>query len=73
MIRQGQSVAAMPLLERALELKTSKPALAYYMRAIAYEDSGNVKAAYDDLIRARDLDPSWASRSRNSSASGRQR
>ena len=60
LIRQGQSTAAMPMLERAIELKTSKPALAYYMRSIANEDSGNVKAAYEDLIRARDLDPSWS-------------
>jgi tetratricopeptide (TPR) repeat protein len=60
LIRQGQSIAARPLLERAIELKTSKPAVAYYMRAIANEDSGNVKAAYEDLVRARDLDPNWS-------------
>ena len=60
LIRQGQSTAAMPMIDRAIQLKTSKPALAYYMRAIANEDSGNVRQAYDDLIRARDLDPSWS-------------
>ena len=60
LIKQGQSISAMPLLEKAIALKTSKPAVAYYMRSIANEDSGNVRAAYDDLVRARDLDPSWS-------------
>jgi len=59
-VRQGQTAAAMPLIERAIVLKTSKPALAYYMRGLVNEDAGNLNAAYDDLVRARDLDPSWA-------------
>ena len=58
-VRQGRSASAMPLLERALALRTAKPALAYYMRALGHEAAGNVKAAYDDFIRARDLDPDW--------------
>ena len=33
----------MPMIERAIALKTAKPALAYYMRGIANEDSGNVR------------------------------
>jgi tetratricopeptide (TPR) repeat protein len=59
LIRQGQGSAAKPMLERAIALKTSKPALAYYMRAMVNEDSGNMRQAYEDLIRARDLDPNW--------------
>ena len=60
LVRQGQNAAALPLIERALVLKTSKPALAYYMRGLINEEAGNLKAAYDDLVRARDLDPNWA-------------
>ena len=59
-VRQGQNATAMPLIERALALKTSKPALAYYMRGLIKEEAGDLKAAYADLIRARDLDPNWA-------------
>lgn len=44
---------------RALELGTLKPALAYFVRGIAREDMGEVKAAYADLIRARELEPKW--------------
>ena len=38
--------------QKALELKTRRPALAYFVRAMAYEDSGNLRAAYNDLQRA---------------------
>jgi len=37
-----------------------RPALAYYGRAIVNEDLGNVRQAYADLQRARDLEPRWA-------------
>lgn len=59
-VRQGQTATAVPLIDRALALKTSKPALAYYMRGLIHEKAGNLKAAYADLVRARDLDPNWA-------------
>lgn len=58
--RFGRSVDALPLVEKALELKTSRPALAYFVRAMAHEDSGNVAAAYHDLQRARALEPKWS-------------
>ena len=51
---------AMALATRALELRTGKPALAYYVRALGHEDGGNLRAAYADLMRARDLEPKWA-------------
>lgn len=60
LVRQGQKAPAMPLIERAIALKTSKPALAYYIRGLLNEEAGNLKAAYADLVRARDLDPNWA-------------
>jgi len=58
--RHGKSVDAMPMVQKALELKTNRPALAYFVRAMAYEDSGNIRAAYHDLQRAQALEPNWA-------------
>lgn len=57
--RFGKTADAMPLVAKALEYGTRKPALAYFVRAMAHEDSGNVTAAYHDLLRARQLDPKW--------------
>ncbi|HEY0628793.1 MAG TPA: tetratricopeptide repeat protein [Sphingomicrobium sp.] len=58
--RFGNSTAAMPFVSKALELKTRRPALAYFVRAMAYEDSGNIQAAYYDLKRAQSLEPKWS-------------
>ncbi len=59
-LKARNSAAAAPMFERALALKTARPALAYYGRAIVHEDTGNVRQAYADLQRARDLEPRWA-------------
>ncbi|MDQ3077320.1 MAG: hypothetical protein M3Q83_00585 [Pseudomonadota bacterium] len=56
----GLTREAMVLATRALELRTRKPALAYFVRGLGHEAGGNVRAAYADLVRARDLDPRWA-------------
>ena len=58
-LKAGNSAAALPMFERALQLRTVRPALAYYGRAIVFEDSGNLRQAYADLQRARDLEPKW--------------
>jgi Flp pilus assembly protein TadD len=58
-IRQGNSAAAVPMIARAIELNTRRPALAFYTRGIAHENRGDVKAAYADLVRARELEPEW--------------
>jgi len=58
--RFGRSVDALPFVQKALELNTRRPALAYFVRAMALEDSGNVGGAYHDLKRARQLEPKWA-------------
>jgi len=58
-LKAGDSRAAAPMFEKALALKTVRPALAYYGRAIVNEDLGNVRQAYADLQRARDLEPRW--------------
>jgi tetratricopeptide (TPR) repeat protein len=59
-LKAGSSQTAAPMFERALSLKTVRPALAYYGRAIVNEDTGNIRQAYTDLQRARDLEPKWA-------------
>lgn len=58
--KQGDSAAALPLFDRAIQLGTSVPEIAYYGRGLAHEDRGNVKAAYVDLRRAVSLKPDWA-------------
>src|SRR5688572_15070591 len=58
-LRPNDSAAAMPMIEKALALNTKEQALAYYSRAIVHERTGNYRAAYNDLVRARDLAPDW--------------
>lgn len=58
-INAGNSAAALPLVERAIALRAEKQALAYYVRGIAHEDTGNVGAAYADLRAAASLAPGW--------------
>lgn len=59
-LRNGAGDAALPYLERAMSLEMRRPALAYFARGIAHEQSGNVRAAYADLNRAQDLEPGWS-------------
>ncbi len=47
-------------LTRALALNPANPERIYYYRAAAYEDQGNVRAAYEDYRRAADMAPNWA-------------
>lgn len=58
-LKARDSAAAAPMFEKALLLNTARPALAYYGRAIVNEDSGNIRQAYADLQRARELEPRW--------------
>ena len=58
-MKMGDSRAAAPMFDRALQLKTVRPALAYYGRALVNEEAGNIRQAYVDLLRARDLEPRW--------------
>ena len=59
-LKINNSAAAAPMFEKALSLKTERPALAYYGWAIVNEDRGNIREAYADLQRARVLEPRWA-------------
>lgn len=58
-VRYGNGADALPLVAKAFEYRTRRPALAYFVRAVAYEDSGNIAAAYRDLQSARALEPEW--------------
>lgn len=58
--RFGRPIDAMPLVQKALDLNTRRPALAYFVRAMALEDSGNIAGAYYDLKRAERLEPGWS-------------
>ena len=57
--QRGDSRGALSLLGRSIELHTARPAIAYYARGLANEDSGNIRAAYEDLRRAQALSPKW--------------
>ena len=58
-LKRGNSQLALEFVDKALALRTRKPAVAYYMRGIAHEEVGNIRAAYADLQRARQLEPDW--------------
>jgi tetratricopeptide (TPR) repeat protein len=59
MVNSGHGSTALDLVDHALQLRTQKPALAYYVRGLAHEEQGQVRAAYADLRSAASLDPSW--------------
>jgi len=59
MLRDDQIAGAIAQFDSAIERQTRRPALAHYGRAIAYEESGNLRAAYNDYRRASQLAPSW--------------
>lgn len=59
MLYEKDSASARTLANRAIELGTRKPELAFYIRGVANEDLGNLREAYADLVRARDLAPEW--------------
>ena len=59
-LKGRNSQAAAQMFEKALALKTVRPALAYFGRALVNEDMGNLRDAYADLKRARELEPAWS-------------
>ena len=58
-VNAGNSAAALELADHALKLRTQKPALAYYVRGLAYEQQGQLRDAYASLQTARRLAPEW--------------
>lgn len=57
--QRGDPRGALSLLDRSIALRTTRPAVAYFARGLANEDSGNIRAAYEDFNRARSLAPKW--------------
>lgn len=60
LIRRENPQEALQLFTLAIEHNTSRPAVAHYGRAVAYEALGNVTAAYHDYQTASTLAPNWA-------------
>jgi tetratricopeptide (TPR) repeat protein len=58
--QRGDSRGAVVLIDRAIELQTSRPALAHFARGVAREEIGDIRGAYADLAQARALEPRWA-------------
>jgi len=58
--RYRDSRDALPFVTKALENGTRHPEVAYFVRGMANEDSGNIPAAYRDFQRARSLAPQWS-------------
>jgi len=59
LVNAGNSSAALDLADRALKLRTQKPALAYYVRGLAFEQQGQLRDAYGSLTTAHRIDPNW--------------
>ncbi len=60
LLKKREASQAIGLFDQALERGTSRPELAYYSRAVAHEDAGNIEAAYRDYQKAREVAPKWA-------------
>ena len=54
--RWAEGVAS---LTKGIDMMPAEPEKAYYNRAIAEEELGNVKAAYYDYLKAAELKPEW--------------
>ena len=66
LLRRDQAAEqALPLFDRAIELGTREPAVAYYGRSLAHELAGDISAAYHDTRRAAELAPEWEAPARN--------
>ena len=57
LLKAGDSREAMKLAQKALDLQVGNRALAHYVRGLAHEDSGDLAAAYADLVEAQRLAP----------------
>lgn len=59
LLMQNDYAGAIAAIDRGLGLTPEEPALAYYNRAIAHEELGEVREAYHDYRRAAELAPEW--------------
>lgn len=56
----GRGDEALALLSEGIARGPMRPAVAYYQRAVANEELGRVREAYEDYSRAAELAPEWA-------------
>jgi len=59
LILLGRAPEALTAIERGLALGTDDPHEAYFNRAIAHEELGDLASAYRDYTRAAELAPDW--------------
>lgn len=59
-ILQQDYNSALVSLERAIELNTVELFAAYYNRAIAREQTGDIEGAYYDFLKSKELNPDFA-------------
>lgn len=60
LLRREDYRGAIDAISAGLERQPADPAQAYYNRAVAHEELGNARAAYDDYRRAAELAPTWS-------------
>ena len=58
--QQGNGAQAVEMATRSLQYGPKRPAVAYLIRGLANEQQGQLKAAYADLLMARQIEPRWA-------------
>lgn len=58
-VQSGNEIEALPMVEKALELGSRRPALAYFVRGLIEEHRGNLRSAYEDFRHAQRLEPKW--------------
>jgi tetratricopeptide (TPR) repeat protein len=56
----GESADAVVFATKAIQHGLRRPAVAYFIRGLANEQQGHLRAAYSDLKKARQLEPQWA-------------
>jgi tetratricopeptide (TPR) repeat protein len=59
-LQQENYRAAIDAFSEGINRTPEDPARAYYARAIAYEEVGDISAAYADYNRAAELSPDWS-------------
>ena len=59
-IREGKGQEALPLLQKGIDAGARRQALAYFARGVAHEQAGDYRSAYNDLVRARKMEPRWS-------------
>lgn len=59
LVALGQWAEAVTALNRGIELGAEEAAKAHFSRAIAHEELGQLREAYQDYTSAAELDPQW--------------